>query len=125
MTIYSYQTVREEYGADAVFEHLVNVSDKQACFGQVFKNHPIGEQMHVDPINAGLHCTDDRPIGPENGLVDHSLLIGEFAIRRKGARDVAAIAVVLGAHVKQTSNNKPKSGLVCVIFTTNAFGTVT
>ena len=41
------------------------------------------------------------PLGLEDGFVDHALVGRELAVDRVRARDVGAVAVVLGAHIEQ------------------------
>ena len=45
-------------------------------------------------------------VGFQHGIVDDLLLLGEDAIGREAAGDVARVAVVLSSHVKQAARSR-------------------
>ena len=65
------------------------------------KHLPVGQEVHVPPRDPRLAGVDHGQAGPQDGVVDELLLLGELAVGRVGAGDVRAEAVVLPAHVEE------------------------
>ena len=74
---------------------------KDPSLNQPEKHLPIGQEVHVPPRHPRLAGVDHRQAGSQDGVVHELLLFGELAVRRVGAGDVGAEAVVLAAHVEE------------------------
>mmetsp|Transcript_11976 Transcript_11976/g.21383 ORF Transcript_11976/g.21383 Transcript_11976/m.21383 type:complete len:272 (+) Transcript_11976:378-1193(+) len=57
--------------------------------------------MHINIRHAGLHCAHDTKLRGKHGFINELLVIGELAIYRERAGDVAGIALVLGSHIQE------------------------
>lgn len=80
-------------------------------------NDPVGKSVHVGPQDTRFHGLENglllllefkskklgitNVLSGEDGLIDEFLVGRKFAICRKRARDIGAIAIVLCPHIKQ------------------------
>ena len=97
--------VHVERKVGTLFDHVVDAADfvgiEQADIEHALREHLHCRLVRVVEAVAGFGCSHGRVLARQYEVVQRALRAGEFAVGRKGAGDVAGIAVEFAAGVDE------------------------
>mmetsp|Transcript_12576 Transcript_12576/g.52914 ORF Transcript_12576/g.52914 Transcript_12576/m.52914 type:complete len:407 (+) Transcript_12576:258-1478(+) len=94
-------SVRHENGRNSHAQHVVNLTDEQACVFEPHQQLPLTEPVHRLHADAWTNGRQYRALRTKHGLIEPTLVSCETAVDGVSAGDVRAVTAVLAAEVEE------------------------